>query len=597
MNLSGKIKKVNKQEAGAYLLLILLFIVSFVLYGFIADYVLFYQEKDSLFIFSTNYLQTFLDRPGGLLEYSGDFLTTFYYKKILGAFLLSMIIFLIVFYIQKIVSSLSQSKIFHFLPIAVGGVLILLQSDYHFEAYTHIGVLIVVSLFYYTIRYSSKLKGFFPVIIFPILFYLIGGFALIYGIMVIFWIAITAEIRKKILLPIAFLIEIITVVFVSKEYLFYITQHDILLAPLPFFSESGILKPVILLVLLLAIIPLAKFLKPIKIEKKKFANAFFRFGLPLLVLTGIISGITKNINQNNIGFFKVEKMYFDNQLGEMIRYNQRNPSSNLIVNYYNNLALSETGQLCSRMFSFPQNSNYNPLFLTWETKVEIFKRGGYFYYNLGLINEAHRWAYEAMVMNGYTPEIMKMLIKTDLINGNFNTAEKYINILKRTIYYRDDALYYERMLNDNALLAKDKELGSKKQIKLEDDFFILSKEPEANIDYVLHADSLNKIALEYKFANLMLKNDVESIIKLLPSLEKCGYSAIPKHIDEAVTAYKLLNVGEVPELKKLKISVDAEQRFSSYYQVFRQYNNNLAAAKQTLSRNFSNTYWYYVFYK
>ncbi len=46
---------------------------------------------------------------------------------------------------------------------------------------------------------------------------------------------------------------------------------------------------------------------------------------------------------------------------------------------------------------------------------EILNRGGYFYYTIGMINEAHRWAFENMVMKGLSPEGLKMLIKTEII--------------------------------------------------------------------------------------------------------------------------------------------------------------------------------------
>ena len=50
-------------------------------------------------------------------------------------------------------------------------------------------------------------------------------------------------------------------------------------------------------------------------------------------------------------------------------------------------------------------------------------------------------------MKGMTPEGLKMLIKTDLIFGNYKTAARYIGILKRSIFYRKEALKYEKTLN------------------------------------------------------------------------------------------------------------------------------------------------------
>ena len=51
-----------------------------------------------------------------------------------------------------------------------------------------------------------------------------------------------------------------------------------------------------------------------------------------------------------------------------------------------------------------------------------------------------------MVMKGQSPEGLKMLIKTDLINGNYKVASAYISILKRTLFYRKDAKRFEKLL-------------------------------------------------------------------------------------------------------------------------------------------------------
>ena len=42
-------------------------------------------------------------------------------------------------------------------------------------------------------------------------------------------------------------------------------------------------------------------------------------------------------------------------------------------------------------------------------------------------------------MKGITPEDLRMLIKTEIINGNYSVASKYVLILKNTIFYRKEA--------------------------------------------------------------------------------------------------------------------------------------------------------------
>ena len=131
---------------------------------------------------------------------------------------------------------------------------------------------------------------------------------------------------------------------------------------------------------------------------------------------------------------KLERLIFEEKWDEAIRFQEKKPARNLIGEYFYNIALSETDQLCDRLFYGPQDFLAGSLVLPWGDAH--LNRGGYFYYAIGLMNEAHRWAYEEMVVYGYRPQNIRMLAKTSLINGDYTMARKYINILKRTIYYR-----------------------------------------------------------------------------------------------------------------------------------------------------------------
>ena len=52
--------------------LTLFFIISTTYFYFFGNGIFFYQENKSLFIFSSEYIQKFLVKPGGLLFYSGN---------------------------------------------------------------------------------------------------------------------------------------------------------------------------------------------------------------------------------------------------------------------------------------------------------------------------------------------------------------------------------------------------------------------------------------------------------------------------------------------------------------------------------------------
>ena len=94
----------------------------------------------------------------------------------------------------------------------------------------------------------------------------------------------------------------------------------------------------------------------------------------------------------------------------------------------------------------------------------------------------------------------------------------------------------------------------------------------------------------------MLQKDMAQIVEMLPVLEKCGFRKIPKNVEEAVVAYQQLKLGEIPELQRLRINQETVQRFRQYYRVFQENSANREQAQRALARDFSDTFWYYVFF-
>jgi hypothetical protein len=201
-----------------------------------------------------------------------------------------------------------------------------------------------------------------------------------------------------------------------------------------------------------------------------------------------------------------------------------------------------------------------------------------------------------MVMRGYTPEGMKMLIKTELINGDYQIASKYISILKKSLFYRKDARVFEELLFNEEGINAHSEYGTRRQIRVSNDFFVRSDVPARNLDLILEQDSLNVLAFEYKMASLLLQKDLEKIVELLPRMQSLGYARIPKHIEEAVVSYKLLRMGEIPATISLGINPETENQFNQYYRTFSQFGNDPRRAQQPLYNRFGNTFWYHVFY-
>jgi hypothetical protein len=575
--------------------LLIFFLLSLFYFFRITDYIFFYQEKSSLFLFSFQYLLEHLNQPGGFLIYLGELQTTFYYYPFVGAVLVSLEICLIIVLTSKIGKILSGRSIF-IIPYLMGAVLFYLQTNYQYSSFNNLGVLIQLLFFFVILKYLKGKFIWIPVVLFPLQYFLFGSFLFI--LLMLFSIFILLNEKQKGWIKLAILYSFsLGFFFMGKEFLFFQTTNTLLVYP---YSAQGVgwqSTLFITAIISISILPLLFLITAKRLSSFSFKKIALIQFVPFLIIFVLVFLAVPRIDKKNREYFHVAKLFYQQKYDEIIEFNRQFPSTNILTNFLNNVALSETGQLSNSFFSFPQSADGGTLFLKWEIVSEVLKRGGYFYYNLGMINEAQRWAYEYMVMRGNSPEALKMLIKTDLINGNFKIAKKYITILKQSLFYRKQALEYEELLFNETAINNHPELGRKTQLKTTQDFFVISDDPSANLDLILEADSMNIIAMEYKLSKLLLQKDMQGIVDELPNLEKMGYSKIPKNVEEAVVTYKMLKVGEMPKLKRLKINRQTEQRFQQYYKIYQQNQANKQQAQRVLMPNFGDTYWYYVFFK
>ena len=258
--------------------------------------------------------------------------------------------------------------------------------------------------------------------------------------------------------------------------------------------------------------------------------------------------------------------------------------------YYYNLALSERGQLCNRLFFGRQS--YGSLSLSLRRNDEQSYRAMYFYYTVGLTCEAHHLAYELMVQHGYRPENIKMLIKTELISGNFKIAERYINVLKKTLHYKVWAQKYERMLFKPELVKSDPELGAKISLLPAEDFLIVTDD-FMNLGMLLKSNPQNRIAFEYRMAKLLLEKDLMEAGTEVKIFKAMGYDHLPRHIEEAIVS--LVNAtSEFPEMGGLSISRETDQRFMKYFAELKPFRGDRRMVEKGIKKAERNTFWYYL---
>jgi hypothetical protein len=564
----------------------LLFIVAFAYFCFFGSYIFSYQDRQILFVYSSSYFDQYASKPGGILEYAGAFFSQVFFSPIAGAFLLSLLIVVLAIVFRKIcISVIGQKPLVNILMLVPSALIILFNSDFNFLLYNSLGILFA-SIALLPLSVSQKKSYHFVYILtFPVVYYLLGGYAWIFAGM---YISLTIN-RRSLLYPALLVVMAGSALIFFKNVLFFQPWLHLAWYPLPL--PALYKHPQILFTLFALLILFPLILRGIATAKRiSFDNSFTLYAVAAL-LSLVIFILSRLYNPETANLFRIEKLFYGREWDRLISYQEKTKSKSLIAQYYFNVALSEKGQLCSRLFYGPQDYGTKALLIPWDSNVDInlIYRGAYFFWSAGLVNEAHRWAFESMVMQGFRPDNIRLLIKTDLINGHFAAAKKYTAILKKTIRYRQEALHYEKMLNRPDLVRSDPELGKKMELMPKKDFMVRLKDQQANVILMLQSNPSNKAAFEYMMAWYMLERNMDKIAEEFSGIKELGYNRLPDHLEEAMI-YLAAFTGE-------KDSIQINPSTISKFREYSEAASRVAGANPLLEKKFGNTFWYYHDFK
>lgn len=91
--------------------IILCAIIIWCFFQFWYPYHFFFQEQNQIFLWSWDYISTYTDKPGGLANLIGDFLTQFYYYLFAGSTILTVCLLIIAGLLYQSLIHFKVSKI------------------------------------------------------------------------------------------------------------------------------------------------------------------------------------------------------------------------------------------------------------------------------------------------------------------------------------------------------------------------------------------------------------------------------------------------------------------------------------------------------
>lgn len=564
----------------------------FIFFGFYYSFHLNYQEQYQLFLFTPRYLLDFVNHPGGLSDYLGNFFTQFYFYSKNGALILAVLLVLLQRLILATTIKLGIPK--HWMPITfIPSILywsLLCDENYILGGLIAMILLALFSLIYLKTKRGTR-QNLTGIILLIILYWSTGGLSVFLTLFILFTkFTEKSKIGKNgLLYALGLVLTTLVLPLLAKLLVLQYPMQKFWIGVNYFRLPINIPFAITTIPFLIIFMPFALwFLSKIVTIKKT--------GLFLSILIILLSAVTYGFVSNSADFQKEEVMAYDFHI-RMRRWDhaiamadKKEPTNPLSVACLN-LALAETGQMGEKMFEYYQNGmgglipDFTSEFLTPVIVGEV-------YYHLGLINTAQRFAFEAMeALPDYQKSVrsIKRLAETNIINGEYALATKYLHLLQKTIYYKKWATNSLEIIKDEKRVEQHIEWGWLRKARIQKDFLFSEQEKINMIGLLFMHNRRNMIAFEYLLASTLLDKNLQLFMRYFPLSRSLNYKVIPKHFQEALLyIWETTNENTEEEISSA-ISNSVRTRLKNYNN---QYSNTRNAA--IIKKNFGDTYWYYL---
>lgn len=538
-----------------------------------------YHEQFQLFLFDSDYLATRLAEPGGIARYLSEFLVQFYNNVVFGAVIIALLLVLM----QRLVWRLmdQQNKTWYPLSFLPSLVTWYMMGDQSLLLAFPLALIMVLSVMACVKSLGMKrlsVVALCLLILVPLVYWVCGPVVLMLAV----YLPLSGQkpILRDALLSVAAVVYGVLCILLSSLIVPYTVSQ--LFCGLGYyrFFESFMLLMILLQLLLVALPLCGRFLPEIKVGKAHYTL----LGVQVVALTVLMLAVVPtNYDAKTYELIEYDYLVRTQQWDAVIKKaEQQTPDLPMSV-CATNLALAMKGELTTRAFDFYQRGGQG-LLPPFERNYTTTLVTGEAYFQLGLVNTAQRFAFEAMeAIPNYNKSVrcVRRLAETNLINGNYEVARKYLKMLEKTMFYGKWAQRTEALLGQEQQINNHPLYGQMRKKRIKEDFLFSDRELDKICGQLLMADKDNTLALQYLLMFPVLDRDLNRFMNYMMFVSQThpGYS--PRICQEMVTfAYASRKQqppqGVVPEA------------------MLQQFNQFMQAYQQGATEMFRHSTWYYL---
>ncbi len=318
------------------------------------------------------------------------------------------------------------------------------------------------------------------------------------------------------------------------------------------------------------------------------------FCLELLFLFAIAAGtVIYFFNSERKAIFEVDYYLGKKQWKKVLETGFNHQDNDHVVHALNR-TLYHLGLLSSDMFYYKQSMRSFMLSSSEEGHSPWNKIGTY--YDLGAVNKCECVLVDSLEKYGERPELLKKLAIVRIAKNDNPSARIYLEALKKTLFYSGWASDYLKKLDADPNMSGDEEIQYLRSVMLQENKGELEFLLEEMFVDLLKRNPKNQMAFEYLMAFYMLMGDTDGFIKNIDRLDDFNYQQIPRHFQEAILSYIYLTKN-MSDLQGRRININYLNRFKEFMQVVELFGNNRQAAFYELSKNYSDTYYFYYMFR
>ena len=550
-------------------------IAVFLFWRFRYPFALTYQEQLQLFLFDSDYFWGRVAEPGGFARYVAEFLVQFYNGVTIGAAIIALLYMLVQRLTWRLMTSSHLSPLStHLYPLSfIPAIMLWFAMGDESVMLTYVVALVIALAvaigWQRIIRTVPMILA--ALVLIPIVYWLIGPMVLLVTVLLLPW-----------TLAVAAFIYALALMLLSAHWLPFPMMRVILGIS---YYRIPVTMPYILMAIPLVILLLTWIGWKFQKVSESMKQWVFIGELLVVVIAGMLI-VPMGFDQKKYELIEYDHLVRIQDWKSIIQKAEKQMPDLPMSVSATNLALGMTNQLGDRAFDFYQRGSEG-LLPKFERNFATSQLTGEIYFHLGLVNTAQRFAFEAMeAIPNYnkSARVVKRLAETNLINGQYEVARKYLQMLEKTIFYRPWAQRTLAMLGDEKAIDAHPLYGKLRQYRLQEDFLFSDRELDKICGLLFVHNQQNQMAAQYLLMMPLLDRDMPRFMSYVKVVQnRIGYN--PRHCQEGI-AFAFMQQRQQPP--KGVVSPFVLQQMNEFAQTY-------AMDKSAAGLNrFRNTAWYYL---